>query len=235
MLRVFIVFHLLVLLLQGAALASDDLSGTLKGIQKKYGGLPGFSIPYTREVITRSMSMLGNQVKGDLATGQMFYKPPHFLRLEQKTPEAETIITNGDSLWWYIPGKKRAYQYPSQEFGKELRLLSDIFHGLMRVEETFHVAMLGPDKQGEIRIELRPNPPWQEVDRIILTVIKGYNIRMIGIHNQLGGITRFTLKNLIVKDKFEKGFFQFIAPEGVELIKKEGKLQSQIESGVSSQ
>ncbi len=90
-----------------AAFAKDDLSTVLEGIKQKYGNLPGLSIPYTREVITRSMSMLGNQVKGDLATGQMFFKPRYFLKLEQRTPNIETLIANEETLWWYIPDKKR--------------------------------------------------------------------------------------------------------------------------------
>lgn len=221
--RVFIVFSFIAFFLQGAAFADDSLSRILKGIQDKYGHYPGLSITYTREVITQSMTMLGNQIKGDLATGKIYFKPSHFLRLEQETPESELIITDGDTLWWYIPGKKRAYQYPSREFGKELRLLGDIFSGLTRAEEAFQIAMLDRNEQGEIQIELKPDPPWQEIDRIVLTVTKTYDVSVVGIHNQMGGITRFFLKDMIVKGTFEKNFFRFDPPEGIELVKKEGQ------------
>lgn len=222
MTKTFITFNLIVLLFHGsAAFAKDDLSTVLEGIKGKYGNLPGLSIAYTREVITRSMSMLGNQVKGDLATGQMFFKPPYFLKLEQKTPNIETLIANEETLWWYIPDKKRAHKYPSQEFGKELRLLSDIFRGLSQVTKNFQIMMSDQTDQGKYQIELIPDPPWQEIDRIILTVTHTYDIRVVNIHNQLGTITRFTLEGLTVKDDFEKSFFEFILPEGVELV--EGK------------
>jgi outer membrane lipoprotein-sorting protein len=214
--------HLLLLLLQGQALGKDDLPTVLEGIKGKYGNLPGLSIAYTREVITRSMSMLGNQVKGDLATGQMFFKPPYFLKLEQSTPKIETLIANEETLWWYIPDKKRAYKYPSQEFGKELRLLSDIFRGLSQVTKNFQIRMSDQTEQGKYQIELIPDPPWQEIDRIVLTVTHAYDIRVVNIHNQLGTITRFTLEGLTVKDNFEKGFFEFILPEGVELVEEKG-------------
>jgi outer membrane lipoprotein-sorting protein len=222
MLRVFIMLHLLLLLLQGQVLGKDDLPTVLEGIKGKYGNLPGLSIAYTREVITRSMSMLGNQVKGDLATGQMFFKPPYFLKLEQSTPKIETLIANEETLWWYIPDKKRAYKYPSQEFGKELRLLSDIFRGLSQVTKNFQIMMSDQTEQGKYQIELIPDPPWQEIDRIVLTVTHTYDIRVVNIHNQLGTITRFTLEGLTVKDNFEKGFFEFILPEGVELVEEKG-------------
>ena len=91
---------------------SDNLSGILEGIRNKHNHLPGLTVNYTREVITRSMSMLGKQVKGDLATGRIYFRPPYFLRLEQKTPQTEAIIADGETLWWYIPQKKQAHQYP---------------------------------------------------------------------------------------------------------------------------
>ena len=222
MLRVFIILHLLLLLLQGQALGKDDLSTVLEGIKGKYGNLPGLSIAYTREVITRSMSMLGNQVKGDLATGQMSFKPPYFLKMEQKTPNIEILTANEETLWWYIPDKKRAYKYPSQEFGKELRLLSDIFRGLSQVTKNFQIMMSDQTEQGKYQIELIPDPPWEEIDRIVLTVTHAYDIRVVDIHNQLGTITRFTFEGLTVKDNFEKGFFEFILPEGVELVEEKG-------------
>jgi len=221
--RSLILLTILAFLLQGnLAQGSNELPDTMEGIKKKYAHLSGFSMAYTREVITRSMSMLGNQVKGDLATGRIHFNPPYSLRLEQETPQPETVITDGDTLWWYIPHKKRMYQYPSEKFGKELRLLSDIFRGLTKVKERFQVKMVAANERGEHQLELRPEPPWQEIDHIALTVAKGYDIKVVEIHNQLGGITRFTLKGLRVEKEFEEGFFQLIVPEGVELVEEGG-------------
>jgi outer membrane lipoprotein carrier protein len=221
MIRAIVIFYFVVFFFQsGPVLGSDKLSGILEGIRDKHNNLPGLTVNYTREVITRSMSMLGNQVKGDLAAGRIYFKPPYFLRLEQATPKAETIIANGETLWWYIPEKKQAYQYPFLKFGNELKLLSDILRGLARVEENFQVAMLMEEEQGAYKIELRPDPPWQEIDRIVLTVTGVYDIRQVDIHNQLGSITRFKLKGLVEKENFDRDLFRFTVPEGVELVKE---------------
>jgi outer membrane lipoprotein-sorting protein len=107
----------------------------LDGIQKRYSHLAGCRISYTREVITRSMSMLGNKLKGDTATGDIFFAPPCLIRLEQKTPRREIIAGNENTIWWYIPEKSCVYIYPSNRFGKELSLLSDIFSGLVDVNK----------------------------------------------------------------------------------------------------
>jgi len=207
-------------LFQGVSMADESLTTILEGIQKTYGPLPSLSVPYHREVITRSMSMLGGEAKGDIASGTIYFKHPHFLRLEQKAPKPETIVANQDILWWYVPDQKTAYRYPANEFGKELRLLSDIFRGLAHVENNFQVVLQGRTPSGEYEIELIPDPPWQEIARITVTATSLYRITSIKIHNTLGTVTRFTLGELSEVRAFEEDFFRFSPPEGVKLIRE---------------
>jgi len=203
------------------ALADNQLSLILEGIRNKYGPLPGFAAPYTREIISKSMAMLGEPMKTDLATGQIFFKPPHFLKVQQKTPKPEIVITDGHLLWWYLPHKKQVYKYPSSKLGQELRLLSNIFQGLREVSESFEVILIEPENTDEHHIKLIPNPPWPQVDHINLSVLKGdYRIRIVGIHNHLGGITRFILEDLTVKENLKENYFKFVAPEGVTVIEE---------------
>ena len=218
MVKRLILFLALTGLIQGVSMAEESLVTILEGIQKTYGPLPGLSVPYSRKVITRSMSMLGNQAKGDMASGTIYFRHPHFLRLEQEKPKPETIIANQDTLWWYVPDRKCVYRYPARDFGKELRLLSDIFRGLAHVENTFQVVLHGQNPSGEYEIELIPDPPWQEIDRIDVIATQGYEIRTIKIHNTLGTVTQFTLGALTEQRNFKDGFFQFVAPEGVRLV-----------------
>ena len=218
MVRRLIILPILIFAFNGLAMADESLVNILEGIQKNYGHLSGLSVPYSREVITRSMSMLGEQARGDMASGTIYFKHPYLLRLEQEKPKAETIIANNDTLWWYIPDKKCVYRYPAKNFGKELQLLSNIFRGLSQVENSFQVLLQDQNKSGEYAIELIPDPPWQEINKIKLTVTKKYEIQTLRIHNQLGSITVFKLGALTEEKGFEKGFFQFIVPEGVRLI-----------------
>jgi outer membrane lipoprotein-sorting protein len=218
MLKRLIIFFVMTLLFQGVSMADESLTTILEGIQKTYGPLPGLSVPYTREVITRSMSMLGDQAKGDMASGTMYFRHPHFLRMEQTKPKPETIIANQDTLWWYIPDKKSAHRYAAKDFGKELRLLSDIFRGLAHVADSFQVVLQDPPPSGGYEIELIPDPPWEEIERIAVITTPQYEIRSIKIHNTLGTVTLFTLGALSEKKDFEEGFFQFVAPDGVQLI-----------------
>jgi outer membrane lipoprotein carrier protein len=201
--------------------ATGELSTTIEGIRKRYGHLPGFTVPYEREIITRSMAMLGAQQASDLATGQIHFKPPHFLRVQQETPNPEAVISDGETLWWYIPQKKQAYRYPSHKLGKELKVLGDIFQGLRKAEETFVITLAGHDGNDERRLALRPKPPWPDIDHITLSVTReDCRIRKVEIHNVLGGMTRFKLGDILVQERFKEGFFSFSPPEGVKVIEE---------------
>ncbi len=203
-------------------LADNELPHVLEGLRQNYGHLSGLSIRYTRDVITRSMALLGDQIQGDLATGHIHFKPPHFLRLDQESPEHEIMIADSKTLWWYIPDKKLAYQYPAQKFGRELEVLSDIFNGLRQLEERFVVSIAERSELGAFQVELRPDPPWEEIDYILLTVSKVFYIQTVDIHNQLGTITRFTLEGLEKVDGFDKDFFHFSVPKDVQIVVEGG-------------
>jgi outer membrane lipoprotein-sorting protein len=199
-------------------LAEQDLSQILGGIKKKYAGLPGLAVPYEREIVTRSMAILGDQVKGDRATGRIFFKPPHNLKVQQETPAPEDLVTDGDLLWWYIPEKKQAHRIPSSKLGRELRLLSDIFQGLRGVEESFVVVLVGEDEKG-LTLELTPNPPWPDIRHINIWVRpKEYTIQRVEVHNVMGGLTRFNLGELTEQKKFKPDFFTFVPAPGVRVI-----------------
>jgi len=214
---------LILFLLQGSlAVAEDQLPGILQGIRARYGPLPGLAVSYEREVITRSMAMLGIQTKKDLASGKIYFKPPHFLRVQQKTPKPEVVIITSETLWWYIPQKKQVYRYPSRKLGQEMQLLSDIFQGLREVESRFKVNLIAYSTAKGHEIQLNPNPPWEQIDRIKLWVDPvNYHIRIFETYNYLGGLTRFTLEEPTSQGVFEKNFFDFLVPKDVTVIEED--------------
>jgi outer membrane lipoprotein-sorting protein len=211
---------LIIVYLPNPAPADQLLTQILDGIQKKYSQLPGLSLPYEREVITRSMALLGGGTNKDLATGQLFFKPPSFVKIQQETPKPETMYTEGPVLWYYVPHKSEAYRYPCPDF---VHLLGDIFQGLRDVEERFDIVLSRISEDGGCELKLSPNPPWPSIQHLELTVSQtDYTIQKVEIYDSAGGITRFTLGDLHVENSFPEGFFSFSVPEGVDVIEEEG-------------
>ncbi|RJR26620.1 MAG: outer membrane lipoprotein carrier protein LolA, partial [Desulfobacteraceae bacterium] len=88
-----------------SVVAADEVSDILSGLKQRYGSLPGMSVPYTREIISRTISMLPGKMRGDVASGTLHFKPPYSLRLDQDKPDHETLVSDGDKIWWHVPSK----------------------------------------------------------------------------------------------------------------------------------
>jgi len=216
-----VIVLVLSLLPLNAPAADPTLSTVLEGIRKTYGSAPGLTLPYEREVISKSMAMLGDQIKAEVATGLIHYKSPQFLKFEQRTPAKEILVTDGNTLWWYIEAKNQAHRFSSHQLSRELKLLGDIFQGLRGVEESFVILQKGEDEKGALILEVTPSPPWGDIDHIDLTVTPGsFQIRKVEIYNLLGGLTRFKLGDSLKEEKFKDDFFRFTPPPGTRIIEE---------------
>ena len=213
---------LLLSLLPWSALAADPaLSAILEGIRKRYGSAPGLTLNYEREVITKSMAMLGDQVKAETAAGLIHYKSPHLLKFQQETPTKEILVTDGNLLWWYIQAKNQAHRYSGHQLSQEVKLLGDIFQGLRGVEQSFVILQKGEDDKGALILEVTPSPSWGDIDHIDLTLTPGsFHIQKVEIYNLLGGLTRFKLGDSIKEEKFKDDFFKFTPPAGTRIIEE---------------
>lgn len=205
-----------------AVSANEQLTDVLDGVIRMYGDLPGFTVNYQREIITKSMAMLGDDMRSDIATGSFMFKPPDYLKVLQDSPSQEIITTDGQTIWWYLPGEKLVYHYTTEKLGKELRLLSNIFRGLSDVGDNFEASLTEAGNDEEYHLVLVPKEPWEEIDHITLSVCRDdFHILVVEIHNFLGSITRFKLGDISVQESLEKDFFNFVPPAGVEVVEEE--------------
>lgn len=216
----YLLFLIVLLSLPVSALAGEDVSSLMAKIQEKYHHLEAASASYTRDVITRSMSMMGMQTSGDLATGMLFFQFPLSIRMEQKTPHHEILVSDGTVLLWYLPDKKILYKYPAEKFGKELTVLRDLFRGLDQAEKRFHMELLEPAKDSSLQLKLTPYPPWEQVDYLVVSFSRELDIKGLEIHNLLGSVTRFTIEGLKAAGPFKKGFFHLQVPEDTKVIQE---------------
>ena len=190
-------------------------------MRDRYGAAKGWRAEYTREAISKTMAMLETAERHDLAKGSLYFKPQHFLRLEQASPQEELLLTDGQTLWWYLPLKKQAYKYSAETFGKELALLSDIFQGLKGIKNDFQITLKTGPETTTYHLILRPEPPWQEIDHLELIMLKrDFSIKRIDIYNNIGGLTRFLFNKWEEKGPFKRGFFSFSPPSDVKVLEK---------------
>ncbi len=221
--RVILVLILLFLgsILQATAFPEDQATTIIRGIHARYGSSKGLTALYTREAISKTMVTLGVAERRDVAKGTLYFKPPSCLRLEQASPQEELLLTDGQTLWWYIPGKKEAYQYSTESFGKELRVLGEVLQGLKGARNNFKITYKDDPEATTYQLVLRPDPPWKDIDHLELVIGKGdFVIAQVDIFNTIGGLTRFMLSDLWEDVSLQEGLFTFSPPQGVKVIEK---------------
>ncbi len=195
--------------------AESRCEQVLRDLGEIYGGLPGLSLEYRREVLSGASSTVGEEPVQDVAEGQLYFKPPHFIKFHQLRPMEEHLITDGKNVWWYIPDKNKVERYPASFFGKQLSFLSEILQGFSKGSESFRCDA-STQEAGTVLI-LKPDPPWKDVEHIMIEVNHQHAIRSISIRNHLGSTTRFVFDEMQVIDAFDEDFFKFSPPEGVRI------------------
>ena len=200
--------------------ADTKVSSVLEKVVEKYKQFSaGMSVPYEREILTKSMSML-NGVGLDKASGLFFFKGPDLLKVQQETPDVEYVISNGKNVWWYVPEKKTAYRF--SDMGKELAVLTTIFMGIKNPEDTFTITMAGSKAKDEYVLTLTPNESWEDIDNIKVHVSAvDYIITRIEINDMVGNLTRFRLGKFEKKNDLDNSFFDFKVPEDVKVIEED--------------
>ena len=179
----------------------------------------GMSVPYEREILSKSMAMLEEDMGFDKAAGVFFFKEPGFLKVQQDTPKEEYVISDGKSIWWYVPAEKTAFRYDNME--KELSILSMIFMGLKNPEDTFDVTIAESEGVHDYVLTLSPKGSLEEIDYINVAVSeKDYRITGIEIFDISGSLTRFKL-GAFEQKSFDDGFFIFKVPDDVKVIEEE--------------
>ncbi|NLA74782.1 MAG: outer membrane lipoprotein carrier protein LolA [Deltaproteobacteria bacterium] len=178
----------------------------------------GMSVPYQREILTRSMAKL-EDMGSDIASGIFFFKEPDMLKVEQKAPVTEYVISYGKNIWFYEPARKTASRIDS--IGNALSVISMIFTGLKNPEETFNITLFEPDSSDNYELTLIPSESWDEIGNIRLLISKkDYIINRIEIIDITGNLTRFRLGPFEQKKGRDPGFFEFALPEDVRVIEE---------------
>lgn len=157
------------------------------------------------------------------ASGEVYIKRPGMMRWEYSKPDKRLVISDGKTLWMYLPSKKQVLITEPAEMA--LDEISKIFlMGKGKLEDSFTIKLVDPEKDassGNYTLELVPKTKGGSFTKLTLDVDgEGFFVRK-GITYDL-----FDNENIMAFDKVELGLpiedekFKFEVPQGVEVIRK---------------
>ena len=199
----------------GWAGTSDKPSATvaqiLAGIEKRYAG-KGFSADFFQESMLKAMQI------SDTAEGHLTVKRPGKMRWQYTMPDAQTIITDGKSLWIYRPSDNQVMVGKAPDFfghGKGAAFLSDI----RQLRKSFTIQQLPAENPDYYRLHLVPLKPTPELSEITLSVAKAsYLIDQVVTTNAYGDETRIVLNNYQFNLDPDDALFAFKIPDGADIV-----------------
>jgi outer membrane lipoprotein carrier protein len=196
-----------------------ELQALLSKLTDRLGAVKTFKADYLRELLPKVSSVLPSASLK--AEGQLTFSSPDKLRLDQRKPRTELLVSNGEKAWWYIPGEKTVQIFRVKEYGQQVKPLTEFFSGLGGLEKHFTVRLdkTIPEEAPFYALVLQPKTPQPDLNLIHLRISKTTLLpQEFTMFNLLGDGTRFRFSQVQTGIKAAESSFQFTPPKGTQVI-----------------
>ncbi|OEU62731.1 MAG: hypothetical protein BA870_11240 [Desulfuromonadales bacterium C00003094] len=158
---------------------------------------------------------------------------PRF-RWEYQLPSVQQIISDGRTVWVYLPENQQVIESPLPDENSEgvedpLAFLT----GLGQMSKRFTVTWASPalDAQGNYRLLLKPRKPSAIIERLELVIDRAvvayaspaqrlvYPVRIATVFGPNESRTTITFRNVRINQGLKDSFFDFTVPEGIEVLR----------------
>jgi outer membrane lipoprotein carrier protein len=204
---------LLLSALPPASAAERSAQEVVRHVQERYDSTQNFTADFAQEMRIEA----GGQVIR--STGKMWFRRPGRMRWEYVTPEKQTIVADGETLWIDQPADNQVLKAPLRQ-AFESRTPVSFLLGVARIERDFHAVLLSPADDGSLRLQLDSNDAQEgSLGSLILEVDPAtYDVRAAVIRDPLGNTTRVTLADMRRNGAVDDGLFAYERRPGVDVI-----------------
>ncbi len=222
-------FLVLMVCLGLSAYGQEAVGDVVDKLQAQYDQTNDYSALFTQETISKSLGAPA------VINGKVYIKKPGMMRWEYTDPKKQQIISDGQTLWFYIPDDKQVRIYKTAEAFENLPFLNFLF-GKGKIKDDFTATLGDPGKEKAndyYLIVLAPKSQNSSIDKVLILVTKkDYIISQLNTYDVLGNVTRIAFKDISVNSGLKDSMFHFIVPDGVETIKIETKTAPKPKSDV---
>jgi outer membrane lipoprotein carrier protein len=153
--------------------------------------------------------------------GQVWILKPGMMRWDYTTPERQTIIANGETLWIYLPEDRQVIRdHINHSLGTRTPAL--FLAGQARLTDLFLVAatpIQGPGEGGLLQLELTPKGEALPYTRVYLGIDpSSYLVKLVRVVDAAGHMTAMWFSDIDTEAAVAPSLFQFHVPPGVEVM-----------------
>jgi outer membrane lipoprotein carrier protein len=191
------------------ASVSKDLKQVLDRLQRHYRDTKSFTAKFNEEIAAVGAPKRQRQ-------GTVSFRKPGRMRWEFETPEKETIVSDGETLYSYDPDLNQVVETPLKQALKSSSATSFLL-GIGNINRDFKAAFANPAspnglinlildaKTGGYKIEVGLDP-------------KTYNLMTLTLTDQLGDVTKIDFSDIQDNVELADSMFEFKAPVGADIV-----------------
>ncbi len=157
----------------------------------------------------------------ETSKGAVYFAQPDRIRWQYSEPDQSSTVINGTYGWSVFPHLKQVQKF-TLEGSKTNKVLSIVGFGSCGgpLQESFEIVLAGSGKNAYV---LQMTPTDEDVSpffsRVDLTLDrKDYLPRKIELYEKSGDILIFEFSNLDRKVGLEAALFEYVVPEGYEVV-----------------
>ena len=205
-------FLIISILLNGSiSQAETPEQHALDAVQKNYETV----LTYEAEFIQKSYIKMMDKTQD--VKGTVSIKKPGKMKWSYGAPDTQILISNGSTLWLYVPEEEQATKVPIESiYSSNTPAL--FLAGKGKLTQSFNVESVNLD-QDPLIITLTPNSDDQSLTRLKLFANKkNYQITGSTVYDKLGNKTEILFSNVKTNREIPEKTFQFQAPANVEVL-----------------
>lgn len=188
---------------------SKDLKQALDRLQRHYRETNSFTAKFNEEIAAVGAPKRQRQ-------GTVSFRKPGRMRWEFETPEKQTIVSDGETLYSYDPDLNQVVETPLKQALKSSSATSFLL-GIGNINRDFKAAFPNPAtanglvnlildaKTGGYKIEVGLDPTT-------------YNLMTLTLTDQLGDVTKIDFSDIHDNVELPDSLFAFKAPDGADIV-----------------
>ena len=188
---------------------SKDLKVALDRLQRHYRETHSFTAKFNEEIATVGAPKKHRQ-------GVVSFRKPGRMRWEFETPEKQTIVSDGETLYSYDPDLNQVVETPLKQALKSSSATSFLL-GIGNINRDFKAAfptnapatglvdLILDAKTGGYKIEVGLDP-------------KTYTLMTLTLTDQLGDVTKIDFSDIHDNVELADSLFEFKTPAGADIV-----------------
>lgn len=210
---------LIVALLAGVAQAQapkpakgESAAAIVARVQKYYDATKDLKAKFDQQLTSVSQ-------RPQKASGEVWLKKPGKMRWDYATPEKKLMVSDGTTLWVYVPDDEQAFKQSLS--GQALPAQVSFLLGEGKLDKEFDASVtkvdgLGPD---EVALKMVPKVGTAAYRYLVFVVdAKTGQVRRTIIYDQQGGTNTLSFSDVQQNKGVDDGKFKFAPPAGTRIL-----------------